>query len=369
MPAPHARFMEFDPFWSYQLTWGRGGHAKRKSLGNHPPYIELTHIAQTPVNHEEIIRWCNRYGLLGLLLFHTVQFVWPAVDALQVLDAPPGRVVDMELDELVMEALATPSHALVHVGGRIITCSVEEALGPYFPSMQNSGTASYSLLSGLGLYGRADTSVLRNYAEPVDKFVEAASQMRRAFDILAGMGDPPSGLHGGASKLLPPDYSQALRTTWEDLVWEDNAWRSRWQFSSLLAALYTMLRVDVGGGKIQRYCRRKKCGKPFITDNPQQEHCSNKCARAEEKARARERDRLAFDAVRSEWERVLAELDKRYPDKDVHEKKRIMASLDTKIIDRVVSRIERQNPAIDQQAVRRRAWRAWENLIRREGNK
>ncbi|MDP2857690.1 MAG: hypothetical protein Q8P50_06880 [Bacillota bacterium] len=362
MPSPGAKLVDYDPFALYRATWDREGKAKRRSLGNHPAYVELMHLAGRPHDHNAIEQWCSKHGLLGLLQFRLVRLVHQADDAMQVVESPQRREVHMELDEMIMDSLAKPARALFFTAtGDIADRSPVETLKPYFPSIEVSKFSTGHLLWGLGAHGSPDDEVLRDYAEPVNEFIDAANQLKEVFRTLTRVeNDWP---RRWASELLPPDYVRALSCAWEDLSWNDEAWLPRWRFSSLLAALYTMMRLDVGGGKLMRYCRRLKCGMPFITDNVQQHYCSVQCVKAEEKARERGRNRYLRRRVKEEFERVLSHLKSRYPDATPEKLYGELRKCETGVTDRVTIEVKREYPLSYEASLCDHGIRVWESLM------
>lgn len=70
-PAEGAEQETYDPLEQYRSAW-----EGRKRKGNEPPYLQFARLATA--GPEECLEWCERFGLLGILLERTVEVrFWP----------------------------------------------------------------------------------------------------------------------------------------------------------------------------------------------------------------------------------------------------------------------------------------------------
>lgn len=73
----------------------------------------------------------------------------------------------------------------------------------------------------------------------------------------------------------------------------------KWQFPSLLDALYMMLALDYQKERFIRVCKSTTCNKVFATDRGDRIFCSRKCAKRQADRDYRERERLKKERRRS----------------------------------------------------------------------
>lgn len=86
-PAPDAEFEEYDLFEDHDRFWG--GRQREEE----PPYVQLVEV--NPNDIDQLLEWCNRYGLLGILPHRTseVRF-WPRWSGAAVTGLAGGRVAE-----------------------------------------------------------------------------------------------------------------------------------------------------------------------------------------------------------------------------------------------------------------------------------
>jgi hypothetical protein len=63
-------------------------------------------------------------------------------------------------------------------------------------------------------------------------------------------------------------------------VWDNEKWSLGWEYQSLLSALYLKVAINKQAGKLIRRCRKRRCGKVFVSENPENGFCSETCKSA-----------------------------------------------------------------------------------------
>jgi len=319
LPKKGANLKEYDPFDVYESVWQRT-KGKRKALGNHPPYIRLIQAISTKNQRkaqEKLLEWCSTFGLLGIMHFRATRIIYPCHCGdhddfgSQTISLQPGRVnlaVISSIDPTDGRSCAIgiePGLVVQDEAGFTYKLPVRTVLKQYFPEKtkelscprgvdvtsidepsQNPEDQLFTdLISSNGILSLKGK---HSYAEPVKEFRECALMLKRTYDLLHSIKSLKITVDNISEK-APPDYALALRGCWQDLCADKGDIRTEWFFSSLLSALYQMMVIDIGGGKLMRQCAHKRCGMPFVADNPKQLYCRPQCKRAAEKARQRKK--------------------------------------------------------------------------------
>ncbi len=87
VPAQGSKLVPYNPFEEHDKYWGG-----RSRIDGQPPYVELANLDLD--DPTEILRWCSRHGLLGILPHRTLEArLWPRWEreALSGLLVPQGQ--------------------------------------------------------------------------------------------------------------------------------------------------------------------------------------------------------------------------------------------------------------------------------------
>ena len=273
---------------------------------------------------ELLNRWCNQYGLLGLLHHETVVAQIETASGRKVFyprngvwDAASGYADE---DESVM----TSSIAVVRGEKAHSIYPLHKAWGPYFPDIADDESASYP--------HPITSDFWKSYGEPLSKIVRAAERLEnaietlstekgnlRAFEVLSLIEKPSTATEGDG--LLPdgfpsldvrlpssfdfdaPQPEEALEwdrhshilEAFRDLEWllqgttpsisinAQGEYALRLQGPSLLSTLALMAIDDVllGRAHIMR-CKSEPCGRYFRSVKPNAAYCSARCRKREQ---------------------------------------------------------------------------------------
>lgn len=363
-PAPTAKLETYDPWEEYRAA----RLTPSKELSQLVPYWNFIALFSRmkmepdsagrpvlpPKSEAAVIDWCERYGLLGLLLQQVEKVVLAPrrVDARKVgfelrPEAPgavripfqtryyrrgatwfsesecfgfrsewqepsrscepdsewqePGR--SWEPDEEMIKSLLPHSPVLSE------TDYAPHFTGPYV-DIQEDVTSLYMRRENLGdrwrlFFPDVDPSesethyyplplserFWRAYAEPVASFVFCADQLARVLELAGNENRPNS--------TLPPDRQMQDTTTLNALVagirpvalLEGKELRQRWSSPSLYASLGMMMLQDITERRILYTC--VKCGQPFLSTARQPRYCGVTCRNAVQKQVQRQRRKQA----------------------------------------------------------------------------
>lgn len=303
------------------LPWWRGRHTidgdkirltstpepydiGRGSEAGNPPYtslLRLAHRASYDRVHspdarttDEILTWCNRYGLLGLLLQQTVlvrpwpqwmprtdpggergllipgrighassrlvpiaqQFVrdgslWRASHEVLHPNKPstaaPTKPRPVDLGEV--SDWRVPGVAVVGVEGGQSWEPIASAWGRFFPSISEQDRERYPYPRPLS------PAFWQHYAEPVADFLKAANALR---DYVAALRSESSSV----DRTVRPERTPPVQ-------------RRSGLTPSLLAMLYAMVDEDIAAGYHAAACA--ECGSPFLSETRRTQYCSPTC--------------------------------------------------------------------------------------------
>lgn len=317
-PAPGAAFVRYDPWDHYRLA---RQHGKQEDL---TPYQELLKLADIRFvfnqgrfvveadDAQKLLEWCNRYGLLGVLL-HRVQEVRlaPRWHRMVLLPSPKPNVLFPTQRHITRAATGWRSQYIQRLDGYVIRDEpdregslVEEGLRPadmtagawvrkidafdwqweslsktwvrFFPDTprEERETREYPL--------PLSEEFWREYAEPLDQFVNAVRALEDALRYL----QEPTEVRRGRDKInaLAGDVNLTLLTS-------EEGFRQAWVSTSLLGTLAAMAIFDLSGGK--RVLRCETCGRPFVSGAPTARYCSPTCRQTAQKRAYRQRIREA----------------------------------------------------------------------------
>ena len=287
--------------------------------------VDLEALQELDLEDESaILAWCRKFGLLGILphttisirlaprwlkgtgvdppghlLFPTqIQYFrtntrWKAIEVSKLVGKEECRI---EVDEEYpyddwYDRVVEPGDTSLR-SGAIVTplfsdhyeeMELDRAIGRYFPSIptENRAAAKYPMP------GSAD--FWYQYGESVAQFRHAVRGFKNTVEQLKNIGslsDAPS----DALRSLSQGHAQfrSLLSASPDIFVEpDGSFSHQWGFSSLLAMFALSIWQYLIGGKSIRHCKRARCQKIFVTKQHNQDYCSKKCRRTDEKARQR----------------------------------------------------------------------------------
>lgn len=374
-PHPEAHFERYDPWKQYRSAMLR---PRRKAAGDekpargrrpsgrdveepfYQPLLSLvTRLARaddgeaptslTPDLESELLAWCARFGLLGVLP-HMVQAVvfpprWeniPGRVRLQAVSRGYERgssgwheregllgltTADSALDGALVEAsrLARlkpgsglsqsvrvalgggpphhgkwPASALARLlkGGGVLLRSLHDASLEFADLNDPAWAGHFSLPAGNAgsrwpFPGFGDEAFWRIYGEPLPAFIDAAQILVKALEMLAAardadfQGDRDAWRRDACNDLnnLTLDAPQVLRSG------IDGTLSVAYATPSLLASMALMVQKDVGGGATVSRC--SYCGTPVVSGIKWTAYCSTACRWNDQKARQRMRKREA----------------------------------------------------------------------------
>ncbi|MEW6229815.1 MAG: hypothetical protein AB1700_17270, partial [Bacillota bacterium] len=258
------------PEWRDVFTeWRAKAPAKQPKRPDGAEWDYAPHVALArldPWNEQEVLRFVNRWGLLGLWAVESYKHRKPMLAP----DKPgPTRFLSDE----------------------------EEHSGWYIWD-------EFYQQSSKGLY-------MHSFCEPMTLFAEAAEEYQRLHYLLAAakgsdvprewldrfieVGDDHEALLNPQAAAREAEYRLSgwlhecahLRLIYDA---EKKAWLFGWQCNSLLGWVYLLTFLDLVQGRTFRRCARRNCGRLFIPTRPNAMYCSDACRNAEHQACHRERN-------------------------------------------------------------------------------
>ena len=350
-PVPGAPIDHYDPWTAYEdarAGWGGGGSP--------PPYAALLELVWsvrllpprapqkvqlTPDSEALVLDWCAAHGLLGVVLHDTeavylaakwgnvtvsedgqregvlqpirTTYTWSA-SAWEIagwteraepwsVPADPLQSVPFDNDDDIYEGKLVPPQLVSErwrpevlarppALGAYVTRPLASAWGPFFPKVAPDQRATYRYP------WPGSERWWSEYAEPLDRFLEAASLFYAALTGLeheldgdkatarAHYGLPTRGqvvLH----ELLQGVRPMLLRSA-------DGNWTGAWRSKSLVASYAMMAYLDLLDGKRILAC--EVCGKPYVSGAYQARYCSDRCRNTALKRKYRSRQRQRDDS-------------------------------------------------------------------------
>ena len=333
-PEPGAKLERYDPWANYRAARGRGRDTD-------PPFQSLLRLlkrvvirptgrehlyALTPDSKTMVISWCEKYGLLGVLI-QRAQAVALAPRWEQPMQSASDAVQNHRSDDLLMPILRqyfrtslgwadrqqvvmgrgthgmadapkqqgqlVPSdtvprewprpHVLLHDLDKA-ECK-EEPLGKtwaqFFPDVpqEQRETRLYPV--------PLSEQFWTLYAEPVDAFFEAANVLQQAVEGLSHAKPVATASEDDDRRLLlgmKRLHVLAAPASPVIIPQDDGSFEQRWIAPSLLASLAMMVLQDLTGN---RALTCEVCGAPFLSSAYQGRYCSKTCGYTARKRRQR----------------------------------------------------------------------------------
>ena len=286
-PASGARLKEYD-------LWEREGASVQ-------PLLDLVSQARSvhsgwkniampsAETHGEIVKWCRRYGLLGILPHRVAEFRqvsrWKNADSRsevlyrvrEVVRSATGWASRTRTVSPESESRLPRSEVVIQdlEGFAVRMEPFSQTWATYFPDVPRKQHERYAYpvpLSG---------DFWQQYAEPVHEFLAAAVTLADAILRVREAGADAD--FNVAAKtlhaLVSPVRVRLQRGT-------DGRVRQQWACPSLLASLAMSALLGLAQGAL-RFC--ENCGAPFVTESYQGKFCKPQCRWAYEKRLYRQR--------------------------------------------------------------------------------
>jgi hypothetical protein len=339
-PVPGSKLISYNPAEAYlrkekKPNKSAGAKQTRRTKDLIPPYQSLIDmLAQlgiapharintkslTTHDHEVILQWCKGYGLLGILpqIAHRALLApryelngadpsWQTCSAeqhsLERIGGEWKRVVDRLRHNWPLD------HAGRLVSGKFKTNQFREEgvlMGDlsgkiwqwqpfhygwhrFFPQVPKEESDTYP-------YPLPTTELFwREYAEPLDLFLEGAQLLLRAITYRRQEERLP---HRLGREILNQLVSSVGLTAGESPS-ERGGLEYRWLSPSLLATFGMMFCSDIKGAWQLFQCAREDCGKIFVSRAYQAAYCSDRCQFTvhKRKQRGKEKARKTQEAV------------------------------------------------------------------------
>lgn len=313
-PARDATIEAFDPWEIY-----RGTRAKGYEFC--PPYASLTNLGldlarSVPEAERQIVKWCERYGLLGLLP-HQIRMAtlsprWVEIEGDPAFLVPeqvqfirsnrgwscrrtlirPPKIVDLssgQRGQLVPRKVSPEAWARVSAlrqdlrSSEISSQSLRESFGRYFPDVSSDEANDFAYPAPLS------DAFWRSYSEPYGDFLNGLQCLAEALWSL--------GLHRESEErqdqlnidrvsegvdLLDALLSPASPTI---VPGPQGRFDQQWVCGSLLCAFAMMALQDLAEGRHIRPCIT--CSRLFVSQHPAALYCSRQCRWKVQKRRQR----------------------------------------------------------------------------------
>jgi hypothetical protein len=331
-PAQGAILEDCDPWDEYE-------QCRVKSKALEAPYWSLIKLIDgislssdpgmklSEKNEIQIVEWCNKHGLLGLLLQNTLMAVqrarWepnrfsdgqiPLVPTTHTLiringgwtsewDAVEDGRVEVRLakknhvvaDEYFPTVLQTPGVLEQALGSnRLRWSTFSDSWGLFFPDVPSNKRESFQYPTPLS------DAFWHSYAEPVRGFWTAAAMFRDMVKSFA-IGEPISSANPNLIKAFEAQQvlHALLGPVAPTLTLDENGlFRPEWSCASLLASFSMMFYRDLTEfGKRIVSCRR--CKSIFVTSAWQALYCSERCRSYVQTKRKRDKEKARKQAIR-----------------------------------------------------------------------
>lgn len=270
-----------------RLTCPFENHTQRRISGEGTALSQLVSLGSSPLPAEdEIIRWCNRNGLLGLMHYSALVLNTPAVSRPGVGNGLPTQIEyrafgaswDFQLRHLQPFAevsdewsALTTDHEPIYWTDRAEWDDFHREYFPFVDSEQST-EQEFHWPSLLGLANTGSGAAWRQYAEPLNTWIAAAQYL--------------------ASAILDSDVKVLNRLTARVGICSiptEVGIRQRLESASLFGAMAAIAAQDLAGGVRPIACHAAGCGRFFLTSSYQALYCSKQCQHRQRKRNQRAR--------------------------------------------------------------------------------
>ncbi|MEO6025581.1 MAG: hypothetical protein ABIR79_01770 [Candidatus Binatia bacterium] len=344
-PAPGAEFSTYSPGEMYrQATQPDAFEAPHRALLRLRQDLDLRSLTPPPKDEASIVKWCERYGLLGLLLQEVEMAVmaprWstpPGIHAHGAAQAlvnpvarhftrgvrgwterstiwavfPRDRIDDGQLvsasdrapEQWRTQGWDQPWVLRRSADGDLVKESLLPAWARFFPDVPEAQRETYPYPSPGG------PDFWKLYAEPVEDFLRATAMLyeilesfkspiarkqlrRRPADTNAGATQSAQAAHQAMAKLdhLFSSIHPCLHFT------PDGSPQMQWHSASLMGAIAMMAIQDVLAGNRLVVCANHTCNNLFLAASYQARFCADRCRYAVQKRTYRDRIKAQVEA-------------------------------------------------------------------------
>jgi hypothetical protein len=300
-PAPGSRVSSYDPWADFQQI--------RNQTNGQPAYMELVRLASilradpatkghltglSPDSQSKILAWCDRHGLLGVLLGR-----WESVTlSPQETGRDPGLRTQVRylrghgttvgMYQTTGDLPAARSGVVIHALHDLNTKEerLEETWYRFFPSVPERERETFAYPVPYSLAFR------ELYAEPVFEFWRGVRLFAGCVEHLGPLvkSSSAAALESEESQIISRaqavDALNLLRKyVSQVLVDEDDGLRQQWISPSLLASFTEMFIQDLVAGARAKYC--ECCKTLFVSQAYQAVYCSRGCRLRQQKRNLR----------------------------------------------------------------------------------
>ena len=296
-PTPDAELSAYDP-------WRDSRQGMRKAYASLATLVRRGqdaggHGTLTPDTEAEVLAWCRRYGLLGILLQRVEQVVlppWTEVETALLREETDTEELEqyqiqvqfrrnpmgwqkMRTQDVIGDG-ELPSHDPAGVTLHAIDAleTVCEPFGKtwarFFPAVPRDQCESYPYPPPLS------QEFWALYQEPVEDFFCTAAELARVLTALATGGAAVSDRQARPNAVDDDALAiHALNAYVSTVRWclapTQDGMVQRWASPSFFASLAMMILQDVAGKTRPRICRT--CGRVFVSSAYQARYCSPRC--------------------------------------------------------------------------------------------
>jgi hypothetical protein len=344
-PAPDAQLVEYDPWEIYAKARdslrkqtgradapfeslfaavdrvGASGHTLGEfvALASDEPgapvggvNLSVARFTPDPETLTDIVDWCNRFGVLGVSVFHVRQITLaPRLLAPMISQGSrlPTQVTYFQSPEgwqrtdhnaMVLLPESVPDGELIprkytagfekpHVyfqdnqEGSLGTQPLSESWSSFFPGVPKSEAETYAYPQPL------TPEFWQLYSEPLWDFIETARRLKQAFVQLGRARPERPTKNDNFIVQLGRKHLHAFLNHVHPLldVGPDGTLIQRWCSTSLVGTLAAMILQDVTAGRRPQVCAA--CGKVFAAVQNTEINCSPKCRHRRQKRQQRQK--------------------------------------------------------------------------------
>jgi hypothetical protein len=255
-----------------------------------------------PESEEGLLRWCQQFGLLGVLLQRVETVVFAPRPAPHANPRRSGASQDRLYRTPMGWQLAgrTTSGAAISDDGwaepgvmlhglssfELSREPITQTWSRFFPTIDRRRRETYPYPPP------GDEAFFSIYAEPVEEFIRAAGEFVGALDVIGRCKAENKPDFGALRPFASAVHTlNGFAATSRRLSWPmpDGTLRQLWIAPTLLATMATLALHDLEGGQEIRRCENHTCAKLYVSAAYQSRYCSKRCRYAVNK-RAFRRD-------------------------------------------------------------------------------
>ncbi|WP_261134784.1 hypothetical protein [Bacillus sp. Marseille-Q3570] len=171
----------------------------------------------------------------------------------------------------------------------------------------------------------------QKYREPLSIFIKAIEDFKEILSTIEEieMGEVKSDDKEAILELELQEYLKGIRFNGMSIVKSEKRWVQSFAVNSLLSAIYFRIQLEKISGRGIRVCQKNRCGKFFISENPEAKYCSDKCKNAQLRHEHEQRriKNVLLDEFNSYDLNIIENIINSLQEKGVTGEKRIMKQL------------------------------------------